>query len=396
MKKALFILSCVFVFSGLFSGNFLYAQNEDLEKSLEEKIARYQKILSELEGTEQTLKREIDYLTTQINITELKIQQAISEIERKNSQIKKLEGDIEDLKSRLVKLDETIAFQMEILGKRSRARYISFERSPLYLIIGFGDVKNFVQKMEYLKTMLIQDKKLLDQMEETKNVYDKQKDLLGDKKEQIEELKRRIEDTKANLEIYSQQLDAKKIEKQKLLELTQNSEEKYQELLRQAKAELEAIQGIVATVNFANGTKIKKGDVIGYMGNSGAPYCSTGSHLHFEIRKNGVVVNPENYLKSLSVFTYHYSTGVTKIGSGDWDWPMRNPQVTQRFGRTPWSWRYPGNSHTGIDMVSDDTRIYAPADGIYIRSTQRCYGVNMNYAAIDHGDGVVSYYLHIR
>ena len=75
---------------------------------------------------------------------------------------------------------------------------------------------------------------------------------------------------------------------------------------------------------------------------------------------------------------------------------MDSPQITQRFGKTPWSWRYPGGNHTGIDMVDDNIKITAPDDGVYIRSVQSCYGVGMNYAAIDHGDGVVSYYLHIR
>lgn len=39
---------------------------------------------------------------------------------------------------------------------------------------------------------------------------------------------------------------------------------------------------------------IKKGDVIGYVGNSGK---STGPHLHYEVRKNGKRKNPLDYLK---------------------------------------------------------------------------------------------------
>jgi len=37
---------------------------------------------------------------------------------------------------------------------------------------------------------------------------------------------------------------------------------------------------------------VKRGDIIGYIGNSGS---STGPHVHYEVRKNGHPVNPINY-----------------------------------------------------------------------------------------------------
>ena len=37
------------------------------------------------------------------------------------------------------------------------------------------------------------------------------------------------------------------------------------------------------------GQKVKQGDIIGYVGSTG---LSTGAHLHYEMVKNGVKVNP--------------------------------------------------------------------------------------------------------
>lgn len=44
--------------------------------------------------------------------------------------------------------------------------------------------------------------------------------------------------------------------------------------------------------NVRTGQKVKRGEIIGYVGNSG---LSTSPHLHYEVHKNGRVVNPINF-----------------------------------------------------------------------------------------------------
>lgn len=48
----------------------------------------------------------------------------------------------------------------------------------------------------------------------------------------------------------------------------------------------------LSKINVAAGQKVKRGDLIGYVGSTGK---STGSHLHYEVRFKGVPQNPVNY-----------------------------------------------------------------------------------------------------
>ena len=51
--------------------------------------------------------------------------------------------------------------------------------------------------------------------------------------------------------------------------------------------------GHVSKIYTTVGQKIKRGDVIGAVGNTGR---STGPHLHYEVRINNVPVDPSNYI----------------------------------------------------------------------------------------------------
>ena len=48
-----------------------------------------------------------------------------------------------------------------------------------------------------------------------------------------------------------------------------------------------------SSLTVSTGTYVEKGQIIGYVGNTGESY---GAHLHFEIRYNGTPVNPSNYV----------------------------------------------------------------------------------------------------
>lgn len=369
---------------------------EDDVDDLTDKIKELEKKVSALQTQGKSLKNEIAYFENQISLTELKIRNANAEIIKRGKILEQLVTDIGDLSGRITKLTSSINYQQNILDQRVRARYKSGQNSEFFILFGSDSISTLVKRAEYLKVLQVQDKKVLDQMDQTKKAFGLQKNLFETKKSETAELKAKVEEEKNNLLAYEEELTNLKAAKDQLLKSTQNDEAKYQKELENAKAELDAIQAIVSSVNFKNGTSVKRGDVIAVMGNSGSPYCSDGAHLHLEVRKNGVVQNPENYLKPMSLYVEDFTSGTKTIGKGKWNWPMRDPTVTQRYGSTPWSRRYPSGRHDGVDMVSSNTFIYAPEDGKMVRGGMGCYGAVINYVAIEHNDGVVSYYLHVK
>ena len=54
----------------------------------------------------------------------------------------------------------------------------------------------------------------------------------------------------------------------------------------------ETVYGHMSVIKAKAGQKVKRGDLIGQVGNSGT---STGPHLHYEVVKNGNRINPINY-----------------------------------------------------------------------------------------------------
>lgn len=54
----------------------------------------------------------------------------------------------------------------------------------------------------------------------------------------------------------------------------------------------ETLYGHMSKINVKVGQKVNRGDVIGLVGSTGT---STAPHLHYEVSKNGVKVNPQNY-----------------------------------------------------------------------------------------------------
>ncbi len=356
-----------------------FADTSDVEKEIEELKQK----ITNAQNQERSLSSEIAGMDRSIKLTTLQINETQIQIDQLEQEIIELTDKIGRLETALTRLSQLLINRIVTTYKVNRVPMIT-------LLFSSNGITDFLTRAKYLQLAQVHDREVMTEVQMTKVNFSEQKTLRETKKQQQEVLKTQLEAQKAKLN------EQKKV-KAALLEQTRNDEATYQKLLQQALAEKQAIEA--ALVSGEKVGPIKKGDPIALVGNTGYPGCSTGTHLHFEIRKNNQWVNPEDYLKSRSVADQQ-NEGSANIGHGDWDWPIDGDVIlTQHYGHTPYSWRYTysGGIHTGLDMYSGTSAIIrAPKDGTLFSASQNCSGSTIKIKYIEHGDGLVSLYLHVQ
>lgn len=363
-----------------------------------ERVNCYTDIVNVCSAQRQSMTAQVVYLTTSIQLTATKIEAA-------KEKIFQIEKDIEDITGKIEKLENSLTRISQVLLDRIVATYRFGEISYLNLLLTSNGFSDLLNRFKYIQKVQSHDRKLLFQIQNSKENFKDQKQQREDKKVELDQAKIQLEKEQITLAV-------QKKEKELFLETTKNSEVRYRQELDAARREAEGIQKAASILSSAGVSKrVNKGDVIGVMGNTG---FSTGAHLHLAIYNlnepdlnkfnfNSGYENPFNILSgreltfdptSCDDVSPNEKTRKT-VGNGSWDWPMSNPSISQCYGHTPWSWRYQSGIHNGVDMYDDANTLIKAIDSgnAYTYRGGQSAG---NGVFIFHDNGKMSLYWHMQ
>lgn len=387
------IIIAVFLLLIFFISARLSLAEDDNGYKLEElakQIQEYQNKIRDLQGQQKTLASTITYLDSKIYLTQAQIAKTEKEIEI-------LKEEIDSLSVKIGQLDKNLNELSKILNSRIAATYKSSYVQPSYLLFSSDSFASFFSKLKYLKIAQAHDRAIIIQLERQKQNYDEQKDLKEKKQKEIEALKK-------TLEVQTIALAQQKKSKQQLMEVTKNDEKKFQSLLAAARAEMEAIQSIIAGMGEETEVgEIKEGQKIASI-ILGTSACSTGTHLHLQVVKDNTNYNPASFLKSQDVdwdlCGWWPECDSQFSFSGSWNWPINGrPRITQGYGMSGYAKNgaYGGGPHTGLDMMSEDLQVKTVKDGTLYRGSIACGGGTLRYVRVKHqSEGYDTYYLHVN
>lgn len=236
------LLSFIVFFSLFSTGKVQAAECEDLKceqendderlSCLSEKITCSEKKIEEARESANTLKNTINIFNGQINVLQLQIDQNLVEIA-------KLEKQILELSDRIEGLDYSLDKLTSVLVERVNEHYKRTYHNPIAVFFSKTPFATKISEFKYLQLAEQQTVEAMQLAETQKTEYDNQKSLKEIAQEEVEEKKQQ-------LEVSRRELNEQKSDKQSLLEVTQNDEKKYQQLLAEAQAEVEALKSFTA------------------------------------------------------------------------------------------------------------------------------------------------------
>lgn len=307
---------------------------EDKEDALDEikaKIKAYKQIIELKQRQGVALSDQIETVNAQVSALELEIDASKKELDALNE-------DIKTLTQRIEQKELVIVSQKKVLAEIMRGTYQDQSDLPLDILANASRFENPLQMSEWTHTTGQKIREVLTSLRTLRTSLIEERKSITDKKVQADKLYQELGERQSYL-------DEVKASKERLLSKTQSEAKKYDALVDDLEEQRKAIEDEIEDIESGKAAALDIKDI-------------------------------PKYQKGLLAY------------------PVKDPKITQKYGKTSFNRWY--TFHNGTDFgMPTGTKVLAAADGKVV-----ALGNNGRYAygrwiAVDHGNGLVTMYGHL-
>jgi murein DD-endopeptidase MepM/ murein hydrolase activator NlpD len=307
---------------------------EDKEDALDEikaKIKAYKQIIELKQRQGVALSDQIETVSAQVSALELEIDASKKELDALNE-------DIKTLTQRIEQKELVIVSQKKVLAEIMRGTYQDQSDLPLDILANASRFENPLQMSEWTHTTGQKIREVLTSLRTLRTSLIEERKSITDKKVQADKLYQELGERQSYL-------DEVKASKERLLSKTQSEAKKYDALVDDLEEQRKAIEDEIEDIESGKTAALDLKDV-------------------------------PKYQKGLLAY------------------PVKDPKITQKYGKTTFTRWY--TFHNGTDFgMPTGTKVLSAADGKVV-----ALGNNGRYAygrwiAVDHGNGLVTMYGHL-
>lgn len=317
---------------------------EELRQELASKrqaLKEAEKNISQFQNTVQLKKREARTLADQIDIIEDNIQGLTLNLDRTKIEVEKTGVQIEEIKGEIEQREEEIAAKKQELAAYLRSMHELDQQSSVTIFLKYDTFSDAWSEAATIEELQNRGQEALVAIQQLREELDEKRRDLEDYKQTLDALVARQQKEQGAL---ANQRDSK----QRILDLTQEQEKKYQQMLQQARTTHEEAQQEIGRLD----TLIRE-----------------------ELRKQGLGNLPH---------------------VGTLSWPI-NPiyGISCPFRCSGYPYAYLIGPHSGTDMPTNvGTPVKATADG-YVARVHDANGPGYSYVMLLHGDNLTTVYGHL-
>lgn len=332
-------------------------QKSDAVESLEERLHAYEQQIIDKQEQQLDLQVQMDLLDISIDETELEIEKAQTELDITQTQIEILHQEIRETQNTI---DRDKGSLKELIQEMHKAE----QDSPVEILFNQGTLSDFYTNLEY--THSIQEN-IHTNVISLQDLQDSLKTTRSDLKDKKAEASTR----KTTLETEKIQLDGKVAYQEQLLEEVGEDEEKFQELLAQARADQERIEAEITQLTKTAQERINK--------------LREDIQNKLDDKENAEDLTEEEQ-DFLDAFT----------GPVRFDWPTTYRNISCEFHCPDYPYEDVLGPHSAIDIpMPMGTPIYAAASGYVERIIFDPNSTSYGAIFITHGELLMTVYGHV-